>query len=123
LSEIFSFFTISRWYYGIFWGHREGGFVQSVRTFCEQGEEWVLQMRTSALFSAKHFGFFEVYGVSARTMVRRLSQNGHFSGNGREGQFFAILCWTFFMDGPRKIFCNKVSVKPGLLLKRNYTNQ
>jgi len=26
-----------------------------------------LQMRTSALFGAKNFGFFEIYGVSART--------------------------------------------------------
>jgi len=41
-------------------------------------------MRTSALFGAKNIGFFEIYGVSART--------------GGEGQFFAILCgrplWT-----------------------------
>jgi len=27
----------------------------------------VLQMRTSALFGAKNFGFFKIYGVSART--------------------------------------------------------
>jgi len=29
--------------------------------------EGVLQMRMSALFGAKNFGFFEIYGVSART--------------------------------------------------------
>jgi len=31
----------------------------------------VLQMRTSALFDAKNSEFFEIYGVSAKTMVER----------------------------------------------------
>jgi len=42
-------------------------------------------MRTSALFGSTNFGFFEIYGVSART-------------RGEGGQFLAILCgcplWT-----------------------------
>jgi len=29
--------------------------------------EWVLQMRTSALFGTKNTGVFEIYGVSTRT--------------------------------------------------------
>jgi len=44
-------------------------------------------MRMSKLFGAKHIGFFEIYGVSARTRevepVRTL---------GEEDKFFAILC-------------------------------
>jgi len=28
---------------------------------------WDIRMRTSALFGAKNFGFFEIYGVSAQT--------------------------------------------------------
>jgi len=53
-------------------------------------------MRTSAIFGAKDLGFFEIYGMSART--RGLSQCGHFADKG--GQFFAILCGRLFMDGP-----------------------
>jgi len=33
----------------------------------------VLQMRSSALFKAKNFGFFEIYGVLARTRGGRAS--------------------------------------------------
>jgi len=40
-----------------------------VRTFYGQEKEG-LQMRTSALFGAKNFGFFEIYAVSAWTRVR-----------------------------------------------------
>jgi len=46
-------------------------------------------MRKLALFGAKNFGFFEIYGVSARR-GGGLSQWRHFADNG--GQFFAILC-------------------------------
>jgi len=61
--------------------------VCPVRTFFGQAErEEILQMRMSALFGAKIIGFFEIYGVSARTR-----------GEGR-GQFFAIVrgrpLWT-----------------------------
>jgi len=45
-----------------------------------------LQMRTSALFGAKYFRFFEIYGVSARTT----------------GSIFRDFVWTSFMDGPLK---------------------
>jgi len=38
---------------------------------CGQGEVVVLQMRTSAILGAKKFGFFEIYGVSARTRKKR----------------------------------------------------
>jgi len=49
-------------------------------------------MRTSALFGAKNFGFFEIYGVSAGTKGEGgLSQCGHFADK-REGELFAILC-------------------------------
>jgi len=68
--------------------------VCPVRPLCGQGEGGVFQMRTSALFGAKNFGFFEIYGVSAR--AGGLSQCGHFSDKGVN--FFAILCgrplWT-----------------------------
>jgi len=47
----------------------------------------------SALFGAKHIGFFEIYGVSAR--IRRVEPVRTFRGG---GNFFAILCgsplWT-----------------------------
>jgi len=55
----------------------------------------VFQMRMSALFGAKSFGFFEIYSVSARTRGE-LSQCRHFVDKGCK--FFAILCghplWT-----------------------------
>jgi len=51
----------------------------------------VLQMRTSALFSTKNSGFFEIYGASARTR--------------REMGVEAVR--TFFGQGVRgSIFCN-----------------
>jgi len=42
-------------------------------------------MRTSALFGAKNFRFFKIYGVSARTRGRGLSQ----CGQGRSGVNFS----------------------------------
>jgi len=62
---------------------RGRGFVQ-----CEQ-EERGFQMRTSTLFVVKNFGFFEIYGVSART--RGVEPVRTFYGQGEGGQFFAIL--------------------------------
>jgi len=52
-------------------------------------------MRTSALFGAKNFGFFEIYSVSARTKGE-LSQCEQ---EGRE-QFFSILCGRFLWTIP-----------------------
>jgi len=47
----------------------------------------VLQMQTSALFDTKNSGFFEIFGVSART----------------RGSIFRDFVWTSFMDGPNTI--------------------
>jgi len=56
-------------------------------------------MRTSALFGAKNSGFFEIYGVFARTVEKEgLRKCEHFAVKGKGNQFFAILCrrllWT-----------------------------
>jgi len=48
--------------------------------------EGVLQMRTSALFGAKTFEFFKIYGVSSWTRG--------------EGVNFGDFVRTSFMDGP-----------------------
>jgi len=52
-------------------------------------DKGVLQMRTFALFGAKTFKFFEIYGVFART-GEGLNQCRYISDKG--GQFIAILC-------------------------------
>jgi len=56
------------------------------------GREGFIQKWTSALFGAKNDGFFETYGVSART----IASTDIFRT--RESQFFANLCgrllWT-----------------------------
>jgi len=43
-------------------------------------------------FGHKNCGFFESYGVSARTRGREVESVLTFCGQGRMGQFFAILC-------------------------------
>jgi len=53
-------------------------------------------MRTSALFDAKNFGFFENYGLSARTKGEGLSQCGHFAARGKGSIFFTILCGVLY---------------------------
>jgi len=54
-------------------------------------------MRTSALFGAK-FGFFEIYGVSARG--GELCQCGYFADKRRSiFQFFRDFVQTSFKDG------------------------
>jgi len=50
-------------------------------------------MRTSALFGAKNFGFFEIYGVFAWTRggiepMRTKGEKGQFS------RFYANIFWT-----------------------------
>jgi len=63
-------------------------------------------MRTSALFGAKTFGFFEIYDVCARTSGEMgLSQCGHFADKGGRDQFFAFFLRTSFMDGPAALPC------------------
>jgi len=54
-------------------------------------------MRTSALFGAKNFRFFKIYGVSVRTK-RELSQCGHFADKGEGGSIFRDFLRTSFMD-------------------------
>jgi len=49
-------------------------------------------MRTSALFGAKNFGIFEIYGVSAGT--RGVDPVRIFCGQGGEGQFFTIFTYA-----------------------------
>jgi len=58
------------------------------------------QMRTSALFSAKNFAFFKIYGVSTRTRVERVEPVRTFFGQGWRGQFFAILCGRLLWTAP-----------------------
>jgi len=64
-----------------------------------------LQMRKSAFFGAKNFGFYEICGVSARTRGRGvLSQCGK-----EEGQFFVILCGRHLWTAPNyEIISNNV---------------
>jgi len=58
-------------------------------------------MRTFALFSAKDLGFFEIYGVSARTRGREGEPVRTFFGQWlRGGQFFAILCGRLLWTAP-----------------------
>jgi len=65
----------------------------------------VLQMRTSAFFGAKDFGFFEIYGVPART--RRIEPvRTFFRLGGRGGQIFAILCGRLLWTIPKYISTN-----------------
>jgi len=71
--------------------------LYSANIFRKRG---VFQMRTPSLFDAKNFGFFEIYGVSARTRGEGLSQGGHFSDKGGGGQFFCNFVRTSFMDNP-----------------------
>jgi len=51
-------------------------------------------------FGAQNIGYFEIYGVSARTRGEgRLNQCGHFSDKG-EGSNCRNFVRTSFMDGP-----------------------
>jgi len=65
-------------------------------------------MRTFALFGAKNFRFFEIYGVSAdaRTKGEGVEPVRTFFGQGEGGQFFVILCgrllWLALMPGSRR---------------------
>jgi len=67
---------------------------------CPVRTRGVLQMQTSAFFGAKHIGFFEIYGASARTRGGRLSQyvSTDILRTRGKGSIFAILfgrrLWT-----------------------------
>jgi len=87
------------------WSYYKTNFIGAVHKGRPQsgGERvcpvWTLfgqgQMRTSTLFGAKNFGFFETYGVSART--RGMRGWASLQTRGRD-QYFAILygrlLWT-----------------------------
>jgi len=75
---------------------REGGDLSSAE-FCGQGRR-VLQMRTSTLFGAKNFGFFEIYGMSAR--IGGVRQSGHFSNKEEVAIFrdFVRICTILFLE-------------------------
>jgi len=61
-----------------------------VRTFFGQKGEMRFFRCRHWHFGAKNFGFFEIYGVSARTREKRdLSQYRHFTDK-EEGQFFVF---------------------------------
>jgi len=63
--------------------------------------EGILQVRMSALFGAKNFGFFEIYGVSERIKGREVEPVWTFYGQGERGsQFFTILCRRLFCTNP-----------------------
>jgi len=62
-------------------------------------------MWTSALFDAKNIGFFEIYGLSART--RGLSQYGHFSDKWEGVSIFSRFCADVLYGRPLiRIFRN-----------------
>jgi len=55
-------------------------------------------MWTSALFDAKNFGFFKIYGMSARKREEGGSASADFFGQG--GPIFFDFMRTSFVDGP-----------------------
>jgi len=57
-------------------------------------------MRTSTLFKPKNFGFFENFGMSARTKGRGVEPVPTFFEQG-VGQFFAILCGCLLRTAPK----------------------
>jgi len=67
-----------------------GGEVCPVRTRWEA----VLHMRTSALFGAKNFGFFEIYGVFARTRGEGVEPVRTFCEQGGRGSIFCDFLWV-----------------------------
>jgi len=73
-----------------------------------------LQMRTSALFDAKNFGFFEIYGVSVRTKGVRTycRQCRHFADKGEREVNFSRVCADVFYGQP---LVRLLSVSAGLL--------
>jgi len=68
-----------------------------VRTVCGHGEGGSSDADVR-IFGTKNFGFFEIYGVSARTS-ERVESVRTFGGEG-EGVNFSRFRATSFMDGP-----------------------
>jgi len=70
----------------------------------DKGGVRVLQMQTFALFGAKNSGFFEVYGMSARTRGRgEVEPVRTFFGQEWRGSIFAILCGRLLWTTPNCI--------------------
>jgi len=67
-----------------------------------------VQLRTSALFGEQHFGFFEIYGVSART--RGVEPVQTFCGQG-EGVNFSLFCADVFYERSRRVKYLKQQIK------------
>jgi len=65
----------------------------AVRGILQTRGRGILEILTSLLFRSKHFGFFEIKGVSART--RRVDSVRMDGG----GEIFRDFVRTFFMDG------------------------
>jgi len=76
--------------------------VCPVRTFCGQGgKEGFFRCGRPHFFGENNFGFFEIYGVSARISGRGgLSQCGNFADKGGGGSIFYDFVQTSFTDGP-----------------------
>jgi len=62
-------------------------------------------MRTSALFSAKNFRYFKIYGVSARTRWVEPVRTRE------EGANFSIFCADVFYERPLLVFEHKLFFK------------
>jgi len=76
------------------WGERGSSSADIFRTM------GVLQMRTSALFSAKYFGFLKIYDMSTRTGGRAIAD--------KEGVNFSRFCADVFYGRPLMVnFINK----------------
>jgi len=75
-------------------------------------------MRTSALFGAKTFEFFEIYGVSARTRDGLLSVD-IFRTRKKGGQFFT-LCADVFYGRPLISFAQKMFARGSRCISSSY---
>jgi len=59
-----------------------------------------------ALFRAKNFGIFEIYGVSAQTKGFQPHEPVlHVTDKGGEGQVFVILCGRLLWRAPNSLCC------------------
>jgi len=86
--------------------------------FSDKGDEGVFQMRTSALFDAQNFGFFEIYGVSVRT--REVESVRTFRGQRERGQFFTILCGRPLWTASKNLFEYKYEQTKAIVTKGLY---
>jgi len=73
-------------------------------------------MRTSA----KNIGFFEIYGVSARTRGERVEPVRTVCGQGKRGQFFVVLCGRLLWTAPYDVFgLKKISQLPAFVFNNS----